>query len=483
MKETRYQQVADKILNLINNGVLKEGDKIPSIRQLSNELDVSINTVKEAYWKLESRNYIAAVPQSGFYVSRRLKEVGEFHPVDPLHLNPQEVSLCRIYGEFQKTGECESGIGLGIASSSSGLWPTKKISRFLQEAVRDREYESYNYMMPPGFSQLREQIARQGLSSGLDLSPEEIIITNGCHEAIFLALMALCRPGDSVALESPIYFNLLHLIEQLHLKVIEIPTSGDDGINLDTLRFVLDNHPVKAVFSISNFNNPLGFVIPSEKKKKLVELLAGYDVPLIEDDIYGDLSFRDRPDTCKSFDTTGNVFLCSSFSKTVAPGLRIGWIAPPGKHFDGILKLKTLLNISTASINQIAVSNFLKMGGYERHLRNLRKNLEKNVAALRAAVLRYFPKGTRASCPEGGMLVWVELPESLDTMDIYQTALAKSIMIAPGFLFTMKGKYTNCMRLNAGIWNVETEKAVEILGELCEAYLNPDCRLETSAAV
>ena len=471
MGVTRYEQVADRIMKLIHNGVLKEGDKIPSLRQLSRELNVSVNTVKEAYWKLENQNYILAIPQSGYYVKKQLPQASNQSDLDPSRLDPQQISLCQIYGAFQNMGRCTPEIGLGIASLNPELWPRDKISRFFQKAIREQEFESYNYLMPPGYLRLREQIARLGISSGLNLSPDDIIITNGCHEAIFLALMVLCKPGDTVVLESPVYFNLLQLLEHLNLRVIEIPASNLEGIHLDTLRFVLDNHPVKAMFSISNFNNPLGFCLPSRKKQDLTQLLSEYRVPLIEDDIYGDLSFEDRPDTCKNYDLKGNVILCSSFSKTLAPGLRVGWIVP-GKYYDQILKTKTLLNIATPSINQISVAHFLKEGGYDRHTRNLRKKLKLQVAELRACILKYFPEGTRVTRPEGGTLLWVELPKSIDAFEIYQKALKKNILIAPGQLFSTKNKYANCLRINAGIWNESVEKAIDCLSDLCEQNLD-----------
>jgi DNA-binding transcriptional MocR family regulator len=469
MKQTRYGQVAERILNLINNGVLKEGEKIPSIRQLSQELNVSINTVKEAYWKLERQNYIVAVPQSGFYVRKRSSDIPTREEIDPCRLDPQKVSLCHIYGAFQNMGQCTPEVSLGIATLNPEFWPTQKMGRYFQEAIRYQEKESYNYIMSPGYLQLREQIARSGLSCGLDLSPDEIIITNGCHESVFLALMVLCKPGDSVVFESPMYFNLLQLLEQLDLKIIELPSSQIEGVHLDTLEFVIENYPVKAMFSISNVNNPLGFSMPTWKKKKLVELLTENEIPLIEDDIYGDLCFETRDKTCKSFDAEGNVILCSSFSKTLAPGLRVGWIVP-GKHYDRVIKMKTLLNISTASINQIVVARYLKEGGYERHLRKLRKDLKKQIVALRACILEYFPKGTKVTNPSGGFLLWVELPESIDTDIIYQEAVKENILFAPGSLFTMKDKYSNCMRLNAGIWNEQVERAVKHIGQLCANY-------------
>jgi DNA-binding transcriptional MocR family regulator len=470
LKTSRNEMVSKRILDLIRAGALKEGDRIPSIRQLSRELEVSINTVKEAYWKLESRNYIVAVPQSGFYVKKQPAGMLPDKSVDPRQLDPQDVSLCRIYGAFQNTGQCTPEIMLAIASLAPDLRPTAKMERFFVQALREQEMDSFNYLMTPGYSELRQQIARLGISRGLELSPEQIVITNGCHEAVFLALMAVCQPGDTVVLESPIYFNLLQLLQHLKLKIIEIPSCDVNGMHLDTLRFVLENHSVKAVFSISNVNNPLGFSMPKEKKKALVRLLDEYQIPLIEDDIYGDLGFRQRAHPCKSLDTKDNVLLCSSFSKTIAPGLRVGWIVP-GRYYEPVVKTKTLLNISTASMNQIAMARFLKDGGYERHLRGLRKTLAAQVTAMRAAILKYFPKGTQVSRPSGGYLLWVEMPQGIDGEVIYHKALKQGIMIAPGDLFSIKPRFAHCMRLSASIWNPRVEKAIQAIGALCEAEI------------
>jgi len=466
MKTYRYDQVAERILHLIQNGVLGEGDKIPSLRQLSQELNVSVNTVKEAYWKLEGQNHIYAVPQSGYFVKKQWQPPAVSEEFDPSHLDPKQVSICHIYGAFQNMGRCTPEIGLGISALNPEFWPTDRMSQSFQKALRERELETYNYLMLPGDLTLRRQIARLGMASGQDLSPEEIVITNGCHEAIFLALMVLCKPGDTVVLESPVYFSLLQLLEQLNLRVIEVPSSVNGGMNLDTLRFILENHPVKAMFAITNYNNPLGYCLRSRKKRELVRLLADYRVPLIEDDIYGDMNFGSRPDTCKAYDKEGEVLLCSSFSKTLAPGLRVGWIAP-GKYYDQVLNMKTLLNIATPSINQISVAYFLKEGGYDRHMRHLRNKLKTQVANMRAHLLRRLPKGSRVTRPQGGTLLWVELPKSIDTFEIYRQALKESILIAPGQLFSIRYKYTHCFRINAGTWNERVQTVIDRLSVLC----------------
>jgi DNA-binding transcriptional MocR family regulator len=469
MKVTRYEQVADKILNLIEHGVLKEGEKIPSMRQLSKELGVSVNTVKEAYWTLEKQNHIEAVPQSGFYVKKIAREF-ETSLLDPALMDPQQVGLCQIYGAFQYSGKYSPELNLGLSNMHPDFWPVDKLGKYMHEALRYHDHDSFSYVMSPGYLELRKQIARISLSGGMELNPDEIIITNGCHEAIFLTLMTVCKPGDTVVYESPIYFSSLQLLQRLNLRLIEIPASANEGMNLDTLKFVLDNHPVKAVFTIPNFNNPLGFVMPDAKKREMVQLLAKYKVTLIEDDIYGDLFYETRPSACKSHDKTGNVILCSSITKTVAPGLRIGWVVPGKDYYEEITRLKTLLNISTAGINQIAAARFLKEGGYDRHMRNFRSALETQVTDVRNCILENFPDETEVTKPAGGSLLWVTLPEWIDSLDIYHEALKKNILIAPGCLFSIREKYSNCMRINAGHWNEKIMKAIVYLGKLCREY-------------
>jgi len=465
-KTTLYKKVSRRISQLIENGVLKEGDRLPSLRRLSEEMQVSINTVKEAYWRLENRNQITAVPQSGYYVRKQPQLSTAHSQVDPTKLDPQEITLCQIFGAFQEAGRSTPEIRLAVAHMDSDFWPAKTLGRYFQEAARNQPDEAFNYLIAPGSRALREQIAQQGITCGLDIAPEDVVITNGCQEALFLALMSICEPGDTVVLESPIYFSLINLLQQLKLKIIEIPASDDGGISLETLRFVLDNQTVKAMFSIPNFNNPMGFTMPSWKKKKLVQLLARHGVPLIEDDIYGDLCFGARPEPCKVYDTRGEVILCSSFSKTIAPGLRVGWMLP-GKYTAQVNRLKTLINIANSPINQMVVTRFLKEGGYRQHMRRVRRQLQVQVEALRAAVLKYFPTGTKVTRPDGGLFIWIELPEAFDTDLLYRRAVRSGILFAPGTLFSIHNRYNHHLRLSSGTWNDRVEKAIARLGKLC----------------
>jgi DNA-binding transcriptional MocR family regulator len=303
---------------------------------------------------------------------------------------------------------------------------------------------------------------------GCALEPDDFVITSGCAEAIHLALQAVCRPGDLVAVESPTYFGILQALEAQGLRALEIPTHSRDGISLDALSFALENHPVRAVVVISNFSNPLGCCMPEENKRALVELLARYQVPLIEDDIYGELAFHaQRPGVAKVFDRQGLVLLCSSFSKDISPSYRVGWIAP-GRFRKRVEQLKMATNIATAVLPQLAIARFLESGGYDRHLRSIRRAYAQKVAQMTQAVLAYFPEGTRVSSPAGGFVLWVQLPGEVDSLALYQRALAAGITLAPGHIFSATAKYRSFIRLNAAYMNFAGERALARLGGLAQ---------------
>ena len=302
--------------------------------------------------------------------------------------------------------------------------------------------------------------------SGCTLRPDEIVITDGCTEAVALALRCLCRPGDAIAVETPVYYNFLQLVESQGLKALEIPTDPSDGISLEALAYALEHNPIKACLVISNFNNPLGSRMSDARKKQLVELLGGYGVPLIEDDIYGDLAHDGtRPSVAKAYDRSGQVLLCSSSSKTLAPGYRVGWIAP-GRYREQIERLKMVNTIASAAPTQMAIAEFLANGGYDHHLRSVRRVYARKVAQMAETIGRYFPDGTRVSRPRGGFSLWAEMPEACDAVELYRRALRAGITLAPGNLFSVTGKYRNCVRLNAAFWAEREERAVQVLGDI-----------------
>lgn len=468
MKPTLYGDVADRVLSLIEAGTFREGDKLPSIRTLSGRLSVSVNTVKEAYGLLETQRFLEARPQSGYYVRRTVpplpKPAGD-PPAKPA-LDPREVGMCRIYGEVTKDGHPHAGASLGIALPDAALLPARRLNEAFQTAWKTLGRSMTDYVHSPGLPLLREQIAQEALQAGMVLSPDDILITSGTSEAFTLALLALCRPGDTLAIETPTYFAFLSLLRELGIRVLEIPTTPDEGVNLDVLAWAFDTHAVKAFVTIANFNNPLGYRLSDDKKRALVALCRAKGVPLIEDDIYGDLPFSGpRPRTCQSFDTEAGVLLISGFSKTLAPGYRIGW-AVPGRWFDKMDKLKSLTSLATATPAQWAVGRFLETGGYQRHLRTLRQRLADQVGRMAEVIARSFPEGTRVSRPAGGFVLWVELPGPTDTSELYERAMGENIMFSPGEIFSASGQYRNALRLSAGVWNPEVATAVARLGAL-----------------
>jgi DNA-binding transcriptional MocR family regulator len=465
-KTPLYREVADRITALVAAGTFRTGDRLPSIREMSRQAQVSINTVKVAYSHLEDRCLIEARPQSGYYVCPRPLQLPREPKISPRNIGPQEISASKLVVRLMRDTLDSSKVQFGAAIPNPQLIPAQKLGRILAGACRSHASESAGYATSPGHKQLRGQIARWMLKAGCTLNPEELIITTGASEAVFLALQVLCKPGDTVAIGSPIYFNFVQMLQLLNLRVIEIPTSPTEGLHLDTLRHALQTNKIACCVVISNFDNPLGSCLTDAKKQELAEMLNGAGIPLIEDDINGDLSHGDeRPSVAKAWDRTGNVLLCSSFSKTLAPGYRVGWITP-GRYLEETLHRKLVSNIASASPTQLAIAEFLANGGYAHHLRVIRKAYATKLARMADAIGRYFPAGTRVTRPAGGFSLWLELPGDVDTMDLYDHAQTEKIAIAPGRIFSSRGRYRNCLRLNGAFWSEETRWAVESLGKM-----------------
>ncbi|MEE4242068.1 MAG: PLP-dependent aminotransferase family protein [Desulfopila sp.] len=470
MSETHlYKKIADRIAGLVEKGTFKAGDKVPSIRELSRQAQVSINTVKIAYGHLEDRCIIEARPQSGYYVCPKAPELPREPIIDRDSFSPVDISSSELVVRIMRDTLDPAKVQFGAAIPDPHLMPAEKLGRILAAKARTHKIESASYSIPPGSRKLRSHIGKWMIKAGCTLTPEDIIITSGAAEAVYLALQVICRPGDTVAIGTPIYFNFVEMFKLLGLRVIEIPNSPVDGLQLELLEHALKENDIACCLVISNFDNPLGSCLSDERKKALVTLLHEYDVPLIEDDINGDLSFADdRPSVAKAWDRSGKVLLCSSFSKTLAPGYRIGWIAP-GKFKDAILQRKLVTNVACASPTQLAIAEFLENGGYAHHLRTIRKAYAAKLAQLSDAIAHAFPQGTRVTRPNGGFILWLELPESYDAMKLYAAAAKKKITIAPGSIFSITQRFSNCLRLNGAYWSEENRWAVEELGSLAKA--------------
>ena len=464
---TLYEKIANNIAKLIKEGTYRPSERIPSVRQMSKQQGVSISTVLQAYLVLENQGVIEARPQSGYYVRTPeldlLPEPETSSPgLDPSHVSLHELMMMVVMRDSLNPNLVQ----LGAAMPNLELLPTERLNRILSRLARRSGKEAHQYELPPGLEELRVQIAQRSLGFGCRFSPNDIIITSGGVEAIDLCLHAVCKPGDIVAIESPMYFGTLQSLEVHGLRALEIPTHQRDGISLDALKFAIEHNPIKAVLTISNFNNPLGSYIPDEKKKELVELLAAHDIPLIENDVSGEIYFTEkRPFVAKSYDKKGLVMLCSSFSKDISPALRVGWTAP-GRFKNELEWLKLTSSTAVATLPQMAVAEFLESGGYDHHLRSIRREYANNVNLLSQAVTRYFPSETRVTRPSGGFVLWVQLPENVDSLELYKLALKNYITLTPGYLFSPTNQFSNFIRLNAAAWTYPIERAVERLGEM-----------------
>jgi len=467
-----YVELADSLQQLVEQGTLRPGHRVPSVRRMALQRDVSISTVLQAYTMLENRGFLEARPQSGYYVRPRLPlNIPEPRMARPM-AKPSYVGVNDLTAEVLAHSVDPSYVSLGAACPAPSLFPTKKLARILGSAARNDPSLIGRYSMNWAYEPLTREIARRYLQAGAALSHDELVITVGCTEALNLALRAVTKPGDTVAVETPAYFGILQMIQSLNLRVLEIPTDSREGLCLDALRDAIVQNEVKALFVMPSYQNPLGSCIPDAKKEKLYQLLTEFDIPAIEDDIYGDIHFSERrPKPLKAWDRDGRVLLCSSFSKTLAPSLRVGWVAP-GRYLERVRRLKFTNTLGTPVILQKTISDFLRDGGYDHHLRSIRRAYQNQLHLFSQAILRFFPAGTRLSRPQGGFVLWLELPAGVDTMKLYTEALKERINTAPGALFSVKDRYRNCLRLNCGIpWSDTIATAVETVGRLAKQQL------------
>lgn len=458
-----YSQVADQLQALIQEGVYREGDRLPGVRVLSRQFGVSISTVLQAHQTLEARGYLEARERSGYFVRLPVQDVPEprmpKHRSRPVPVTAREMTLDLCADEQKRM------VPLATAIPHPDYLPVRQIQQSTLWAAR-RGLETLDYAFP-GKESFRRQIAQRMAAIGVPVTPDEILATNGAQEAIILALRAVTQPGDIVAVESPSFPGILQALEVVGLRVIEIPTHPSEGLSLEGLELALEQWPLKACVVVTNHSNPMGARMSDERKKQLVSMLAAADVPLIEDDIYGDLYHTgERPRPAKAFDRADNVIYCSSFSKTISPGLRLGWMIP-GRHMASARQHKYFVNLATSSIPQLAVAHFLEQGGYDRYLRSARQHYREATERMRSAVARSFPEGTAVSRPQGGFVLWVQLPEGVSGTEVYQRARAENINVAPGLMFSTTNKFDNCLRLNGGNpWTGTIEKAVARLGAL-----------------
>ena len=464
----RYVALADEIQDNILKGIFTPGEKLPSLRKLHNQLGLSVSTVHQAYIELEKRGRVEAKEKSGFYV-KALNKNPLCNPVtEKVITKPCRVVVNNLAETIITDLQYDDILQLGAAIPSRELMPLKQLSRIIKSMPADvLQHHISNYDLCAGNLEIREELSKRMLGLACSISTEDIITTNGCLEAVTLCLRAVANPGDTILVESPVFHCFLQLIEDLNLYVIEIPGCPEQGIDPKVFEKTIASNKIKACLLDSNFQNPLGSVISKENKAAIIRIAEKYNVPIIEDDIYGDLFFENkRPTTFKSLDKKGIVLYCSSFSKALAPGLRTGWTIP-GIFKDTVIRIKLNTAISNSSINQAVIARFLKTGAFDRHLRQLRNKLKNQASAIAIAISKYFPADTQITFPKGGMFIWVVLNKKIDSMEIYQKAYQKKISILPGIICSSSDRYKNCLRINCGVkWSQHLEDGIKTLGQI-----------------
>lgn len=466
----KYDQVSRHIVALVDKGLLKPGDRLPSLRGLSRQLKVSITTVSQAYAALERRGLVKTRPQSGFYLRSAVSQAPGPPGKTSTSGRPRKVRFGELFEEIFMMANDPHVAPLGAAKPAVELMPVKGLVRATSRAAARAPQAALDYCFPPGDLELRRLIAQRYVEVGLDVAPEKVVVTTGATEALALSLQTVARRGDIIAVESPTYFSVLRLIERMGMLAVEIDTDPATGLCLEALENAIDTMDVQAVLTVPNFSNPIGSLMPEDKKRDLVALLERHGIPLIEDDIYGELYFHGpRPGVAHTHSRKGQVLTCSSFSKTLAPGYRIGWVIAD-RYRDDVLEWKQATSSAVASLPQFAVAEFLRTGEYERHLVRLRAAYHEQVQKMRFVLGRHFPAGTRVTNPQGGFVLWVELPPGVDCLEVFSRALAANIGITPGVLFSATRRYRNAIRINCGYpWSAAIEQAVIRLGGIVAA--------------
>lgn len=468
MKQLLFESTADRIQSLIDKDLFRPGDKLPSLRRIHRDFEVSIGTVLEAYNVLSDRGIVTGREKSGFFVVRKPGAIADAPTPSNEKAVEKNVMIENLLKKVTTPSAKKNIVSFFDAVPTVGMLPFTSLRRAVQNVSRDLSGAYMAYESSIGNTALREMIARRAVDHEVTYNANDIIITNGALEGINLCLRAVTSPGDTVLVQTPCYYGILQCIANLKLKVIEIPSDTSGVVHMDELEKVCKKSSVAACILVPNFNNPNGVTLSDETKKLLALFAKRMRVPIIEDDIYGDLCFSTRrPSTIKSYDRDGWILLVSSFSKTLAPGFRVGWCIP-GRFLQRVAQLKATTNVATASLVQHAIASLLKTNAYDRHIRKTRSTLSRQVALTSQAIHTYFPEGTKISQPEGGFVLWVELPKKVNTLELQKMALDHGINFAPGTIFSNSGQYKNFLRISCNNeWTVRVEHAIRKLGQLC----------------
>ena len=475
-----YRRLAAHYRSAIEAGALAPGARFPSVRTLMRRHAVSLSTALQVCRWLEQEGWLEARPRSGFFVrhaAQQLPAIAEL-PADSRPDPAQYVGIHVKVSEFIARGRQAA---IKVAFSSARAAPELYPGEALRQAGARILKRYPDLLVAPGAAngqpEFRKVLASRAVAGGMRLAPEEIVVTQGCIEALHLALRAVTVPGDVVAVETPTFYGLLQILEGLGLRALEIPTSPQQGLSLPAFELALrTQEALKAVVVVPHLQNPLGAIMPDAHKAQLVALCEKHGVALIEDDTYTPLVERTpEPRAIKAWDATGNVIHCASLHKVLAPGMRLGWVSA-GRWQARVEMLKYAQSRNNEALAQLVAAEFMASPAYDRHLVRLRQHLRRQREHMAASIFRAFPSGTRMNAPQGGLSLWVELPAGLSSRELFDAALGEGILIAPGLIYSNSDRYEGFIRLNCGMpVSAEVEAALLCLGRLCGNLLGK-CR-------
>lgn len=470
----RSQQLAQELEAQMGSGKLLPGEKLPSVRTFAAAQGMSPTTVVEVYELLKARGLLEARARSGYFVANS--------PISPLMLPERRLTLLPSrpvtaedpLQDLLAAGNNDRVFPFGAAVPRPAFYPAAAIKRLFNRTLRENPALLTAYRFAPGSETLRRTLARRYQRLGVKLNHEAVVTTAGAIDAISVALGAVAEPGATVGVETPTYPGIFHLVKSLGYRILEIPLHAQRGLTPEALAAAISKTRggLKAVVCIPNFSNPLGTLVNDEDKLALVRLASREGVTLIEDDIYADLAFAAaRPRPLKAFDRDDSVILCTSFSKTVCPTLRVGAVIN-GKAAGRLAALKYARGAGLSALGEEVLQRYLEHGQYERHLQGVRGEYQTLLARYTQLLLQNFPAGTRVSQPQGGFILWVELPHAIDGAALQQRALKRSISVAPGSIFSESGThYRNFIRLNGAVpWTEASRKALTQLAALLREF-------------
>ncbi len=468
-----YEKIANEISQQLIDNKITKGTKLPSLRSISTRYSCSISVAMQAYSILEAQGKIYSIEKAGFYAAAPAMAPLPTPEKEHFSLKSREAKSVSIFNRIVEASNDHSIVPLGAGVPDSSYLPLVTLKNEITRTLKESYSTLTEYSTELGAEELRWEIHKLMAVRGVKISPEEILLTNGCTEALSLAIRSCSSPGDIIALESPVFLGIIQMLKTLKRRIITIPTSPKTGIDLKKLEDAMQKEEIKAVVMTALFQNPLGFVMSEKQRNKAVTLTAQYNVTLIEDDIYHDCSFKHLQEKClKSYDTDGHIIYCSSFSKTLASGMRAGWLLG-GKKLCTAADMKIAQTLGNNVLFQKAIAHYLSSGHFENQLFKMQKTMQKQMIEMSSLLTAALPAGTAISQPEGGYYLWIELPERYDTLKLFESALKEGISIVPGPAFSPENRYKNCMRVTfASPINDSVKNGIKKLAQLLDSQNN-----------